>query len=88
VPYSMLLTTFIAHNVGLSTSSPPALTLPVPAFLYCITSFVLYKMLSTEGGVMAKKPIILSSEISPAPALVRAGMNVLAVAAFRLRACK
>jgi hypothetical protein len=28
-------------------------------------------MLSTEGGVMAKKPIILSSEISPAPALVR-----------------
>jgi hypothetical protein len=36
-------------------------------------------MLSTEGGVMAKKPIILSSEISPAPALVRAGMNVLGV---------
>jgi hypothetical protein len=37
---------------------------------------------------MAKKPIILSSGISSARALVRAGMNVLAVAAFRLGACR
>jgi hypothetical protein len=45
-------------------------------------------MLSTEGGVMAKKPIILSSEIPPALALVRTGMKALAAAAFRLGVCR
>src|SRR5207237_8834367 len=47
-------------------------------YLYCITSFMAYNRSMWRVGVrMAKEPIILTDQIIPPPALVRAGLETL-----------